>query len=115
MDNIDSLVDIAKLLQSVISFLYVTMSLFLMVIGYAILLGIPAYAFTVSLKSYKENQQQDKNTTEAYIYSKAAVVSLITMVLSTLIFTFVFRDIVGLDNNIEEIVRAVLKINKIFN
>ena len=115
MEGVESLIDIARLLQGIINFLYTTMGLFLMSLGYAILIGIPIYAFNTSLKAYKENLQQDKNTTEVYIYSKAMVVSLMTMVLSTLIFAFIFKDIVGLDNSISEIIRGVLKINKVFN
>jgi hypothetical protein len=116
MNGESSIIEMAMLLQKVIQFVYSFTGLSLMVGGYIILLGFPAVAYVVSYRMYSADSQQQKSSlvSGAMAHAKASGMALVTVVLSTLIFAFIFKSIIGLDDSIEKIVADVLNINEAF-
>jgi len=111
-----SILEMAGLLQEVIHFLYNFVGLAIMVIGYMIILGIPVYVYKASFNLYKSNVTQGSGSTmsDALIHTKALAMSLFSVIISILIVTFIFKEIIGIDISTGRLIASIMKINNAF-
>ena len=116
MNGSDSLKEMAITLGSVITFLHGFIDFALMMFGYALRLILPIIVWVTTYKQLKSDAQQKTSTNEdVLIHFKASMYAFFAMVLSTLIFVFIFQKLIGLSENTQTIITTILHINKAFH
>ncbi len=114
MNGSDSLKEMATTLNSIVAFMYGFTNFTLMLFGYALLLILPMVVWAITYKQLKNDAQQKTTNEDVLIHFKASMYAFFAMVLSTLIFVFIFQKLIGLSGNAQTIITTILHINKAF-
>ena len=115
MNGSESLKGMAIALKAVIDFLYSFTDFLLMLFGYSLLLVLPMLVGIATYRQMKADSQQKAITNEdTLIHFKASIYTFFAMLLSTLIFIFIFKTLIGLSGDTKTVITTILHINKAF-
>ena len=116
MSGTESLVDMAKLLQNLIGFLYMSSTFLLLVFGWSLFLFIPLFSYMSAYNNFKTEAERGnvQAINSSLLHVKSAFVAIAALTLSSLVFTFIFKVIIGLDSDIASIVSMILQVDKAF-
>lgn len=119
-DGLEAINDITAVASTTVTGI---VGLALTVLGWILVVGIPASAYYFGLKHFKEKDEQDRSgaASSTMSHAKAAMVSLVGAVAGAMLFSLIFIKLMHLDETIGgsmvsdgAVMAKVLRIDEVF-
>jgi hypothetical protein len=103
-----SFVEMADLLDKINSTIFIFVGVFVIVLSYFIVLGTPVMSYVYSLKNTKEEANRNNDGNHLFVHIKAGLTTMAVTTIISIIFLFVFVDVLHIGKTSGEVIKKVL-------
>lgn len=103
-----SFIEMADMLDKINNVIFVFVGLFIIVLSYFIVLGTPIISYVYSFKNTKEEANRNNDGNNLFVHIKVGVTTLIISVFISILYFFVFVDVLHVGKTSGEVIKKVL-------
>lgn len=103
-----SFIEMADLLDKINSIIFIFVGVFIIILSYFILLGTPVVSYVYSLKNTKEEANKNNDGNQLFTHIKAGLTTLAVSAMISIMYFFVFVDVLHIGNSSGEVIEKVL-------